>query len=241
MTRHAVVTGGGSGIGRAIAVELADAGFDVVVAGRRPGPLKETCAVIGPAAKEVLIDITQPDSVADALPELPGQIDVLVNNAGAPPAGTAADLAGVKAEWLASLESNLLGAVLMTEALRPRFTADARIVNIGSIAAKSAPFGFGPYGPAKAALETWTGNLAFQIGRQGVTVNTVAPNAVERTATVECFLTAEQLASIERQTATRRLCTPEDVAAAVAFLASPAARQITGQVLYLGAGVVMAR
>ena len=120
--RQVIVTGGGTGIGRAVAAAFAGAGDQAVITGRRAAVLKETAAEIGPGVRGVAFDAADPAQIEAALADLPSQVDVLVNCAGgntdigaAPPAG----LAGLAAAWRANLDANVLTAVLVTEALRP--------------------------------------------------------------------------------------------------------------------------
>lgn len=154
-------------------------GLDVVVTGRRADVLGAAAAEIG--ARAVVFDAADPAQVQAALDELPERVDVLVNNAGGNMARRrpAPDgLADVRELWLANFESNVLTAVLVTTALEPRLADDARVVTIGSIAARR---GSGSYGPAKAAIEAWTADLAFGLGGRGITVNVVAPGVTEET------------------------------------------------------------
>jgi len=234
--RTAVVTGAGTGIGRAIAVALHADGHHVVVTGRRPDPLEKLVADLGSRATAVPFDASDPAAVDAACDRLPGAVDVLVNNAGAntdfhgeAPVG----LTAVASAWRANLEANLLSAVLVTTALRNRLRPGGTIVHIGSIAADK---GAGSYGAAKAGLASWTVDLAAQLGPDDITVNTVAPGYVADTEYFRDRLTDERRSALIRAAATRRPSVPEDIAAAVAFLASPGARQITGQCLAVNGG-----
>ena len=146
MTRTAVITGGGTGIGREIASAFARDGLDVVITGRRADVLKDTATELG--VRAVAFDASDPDSIAVALPQLPERVDVLVNNAGAnavrdQPDPAPGDLAAIRAMYLANLETNLLTAVLVTEALLSRLADGARVINLGSIAGSR---GAGSYG-----------------------------------------------------------------------------------------------
>ncbi|MGK5554886.1 SDR family NAD(P)-dependent oxidoreductase [Actinomadura kijaniata] len=239
MTRTAVVTGGGTGIGRAVAALLTDAGLDVVITGRREGVLAETAATLG--ARAVAFDASDPAQIEAALPALPGRVDVLVNNAGgntdrSRPAPDG--LAGVRDAWLANLEANLLSAVLVTTALTPRLADGARVITVGSIAGARGP---GSYGAAKAGVVAWTAGLAAELGARGVTANVVAPGLIEDTEFFGDTLTEERRRWNIDQTANGRAGTPAEVAALVAFLASPEAGHITGQTLHINGGAYLGR
>jgi 3-oxoacyl-[acyl-carrier protein] reductase len=245
MPRTAVVTGGGTGIGRAVARRLAADGMAVVITGRRKQVLEETAQELG--VRAVAFDASDVAAIEAALPDLPGQVDVLVNNAGGNvarhrPAPADGDLEGLRDLWAAQLESNLISAVLVTSALRPRLARGGRVISIGSIAGARGSGGGGAYGAAKAALHTWTGDLAFELGGRGITVNAVAPGYIEDT---EFFgdggAPAERRAWLIGQTANGRAGRPEDVADTVAFLASAGAGNITAQVIHVNGGAFRGR
>ena len=149
-----------------MAEHLAREGTEVTIVGRRRDVLVTAASDVG--AKAVAFDAADPASVTAALPQLPDQIDVLVNAAGANTdllADAPADeLDATRDSWLANFEANVLTAVLVTTALLPRIADGGRIVNLGSVTARS---GGGSYGAVKAALEPWTSELAFQLGRAG--------------------------------------------------------------------------
>ncbi|MFG3437946.1 SDR family NAD(P)-dependent oxidoreductase [Nonomuraea sp. NPDC047897] len=236
MTRTAVVTGGGTGIGRATAAALAADGLEVVITGRRKDVLDAAAADLGPQVRAVPFDATDPDEIEAALASLPERVDVLVNNAGGNPDLTGPPpqtLTGVRDAWLANLEANLVSAVLVTTALTPRFADGGRVITLGSIAAATGAAG---YGAAKAGVVAWNAELAFQVGGRGVTANVVAPGLVEETEFFGDALTSERRATLISQTATGRAGRVTDVAATIAFLASPEAGHITGQVVHVNGG-----
>ena len=164
MTRTAVVTGGATGIGRAAAAQLVREGAEVTIVGRRRDVLAAAATEIG--AKAVAFDAADPASVTAALPQLPEAVDVLVNAAGGNTdlgaERSTDELVDTRSSWLANFEANVLTAVLVTTALLPRIADGGRIVNLGSVTARS---GGGSYGAVKAALEPWTSELAFRLGR----------------------------------------------------------------------------
>ncbi|MEU5696885.1 SDR family oxidoreductase [Actinosynnema sp. NPDC020468] len=229
--RTAIVTGGGTGIGRAVAEALIADGLEVVITGRRADVLERTAKEIG--ARAVDFDAADPEAVTRALDRLPSEVDVLVNNAGGVVQGR-----DLKETWLANYELNVVTAVLVTEALKPRLAQHARIATIGSIAARK---GAGSYGAAKAALEAWTADLAFALGSRGVTANLVAPGYIDDTEFFGDTMTDERRTWLVGSTANGRAGTPADVASVVAFLTSPAAGHITGQVVPVNGGANLAR
>ena len=226
--RTAVVTGGGTGIGRAIAEALVDQGLEVTITGRRAEVLAQV-----PKVNHVAFDATDPQAVQEALAELPAEVDVLVNNAG----GNIGH-ADTKSRWLANYEANVVSAVLVTEALAPRLADNGRVINIGSIAGRR---GGGSYGAAKAAVEAWTADLAGELGPRRITANVVSPGLIVDTEFFGDSMTDERLNTLIGQTKNGRAGTPRDVAALVAFLASEHAGHITGQVLAVNGGAHLGR
>jgi 3-oxoacyl-[acyl-carrier protein] reductase len=241
-----VVTGGGTGIGRAVAARLAADGCRVVIVGRRAGMLEKTAAELNEdlARRPVstrAADLTDPAQVAGLAGELgaDGPVDVLVNNAGGNFAGGGEDLAAVAAAWEADVRGNVLPSVLLTTALLPGLARPGgRVVVMSSIAALRGP---GSYGGAKAALHAWALGLATRVAAEGITVNVVAPGFVPDTEFWAGRLTDELVAGRVGQIPAGRPGTPEEVAAAVAYLAAPDAGWTTGQILQVNGGTLPGR
>jgi 3-oxoacyl-[acyl-carrier protein] reductase len=233
-SREVVVTGGGTGIGYAVAAAFAAAGDNVTITGRREEVLTEAATLLG--ARPVVFDAADPAAVETALGELPGHVDVLVNNAGGNTDFLDAEdggLAGFAAAFERNLKSNVVSAALVTHALRDRLADDARIVTIGSIAAHT---GAGSYGAAKAAVEAWNVSVAREFGSRGITANVVAPGLIGETEFFHGQLSDRRREWLVGNTMNKRPGTPEDVAAVVTFLASPAAGHVTGQVVHVNGG-----
>lgn len=234
-----MVTGGGTGIGRAAARRFADAGDEVVIVGRRRDVLVSAARELGPTVHPLVCDLADPDSVDQALTMLPGSIDVLVNNAGSRETAAGAGPHAVLARWRGDFERNVLTAVLLTEAVRDRLTPGlGRVITISSIAAVR---GAGSYGAAKAALHAWNHFLAAQLGSSGITANVVAPGTVAGTEFFGSRLDAAETARRSGRTLLGRIGEPDEIAAAVYFLASPDAGYITGEILHCNGGEMLGR
>lgn len=231
----AVVSGGGTGIGAAIADRLAADGYDLALIGRRMDVLRDAARKLSadhPVAVDALpADLTDPDDVTWAAERL-GAVDVLVNNAGALPARTRQSLAGAAQWWRANFDANVLTAALLTEALTPKLTGS--VVFLSSIAAMRG--GRGAYSAAKAALHGYAISLAREIAP--VTVNVVAPGYVEGT---DLFPdpTPEDQHRRRAETLTGRVGTPTDVADTVRWLVQ--ARHVTGQIIPVNGGATLGR
>jgi 3-oxoacyl-[acyl-carrier protein] reductase len=242
--KAALITGGSRGIGKAIALRLARQGADVAFSYRgNTAAAKATAAeieAIGTRALPVQGDVKDPESaeaVVKAALEAFGKVDILVNNAGV----TRDDLImRMTAEaWREVLETNLFGAFWMTKAVtRPMLKARAgRIVNITSVSGQAGQMGQANYSSAKAGLIGLTKATARELASRGITVNAVAPGFVLTELTQD--LPDNLKAEITSRTPLGRFGTTEEVADAVAFLASNEAGYITGQVLAVDGGLVM--
>ena len=242
--KSAIVTGGSRGIGKAIALRLAQQGADICFSYRgnadAAAATKDEIESLGRKCVAGQADVTQADA-AEALVKAAldafGKVDILVNNAGI----TRDDLImRMKPEdWRDVLETNLFGAFWTLKAVtRPMLRAKSgRIINITSVSGQAGQMGQANYSSAKAGLIGLTKASARELGSRGITVNAVAPGFILTELTQG--LADEWKQRITEQTPLGRFGTTEEVAFAVAFLASDEAAYITGQVLAVDGGLVM--
>jgi len=236
----ALVTGGARGIGRAIARGLAAGGAQVHVFDREPGPPGEGVAFHA-------VDITDGAAVTAEVARLPAPPLLLVNNAGITRdrsllvnnAGITRDRSLLKMsdeEWRSVLEVNLTGAFHLIRAVAPGMVAAGygRVVNLASINGLRGKFGQGNYAASKGGLIALTKTAARELGQKGVTVNAVAPGMV--LTEMAMALPEEHRARALEESVLKRLPEVDDIAAAVLFLLSDAARSITGEVLRVDSG-----
>jgi 3-oxoacyl-[acyl-carrier protein] reductase len=242
--KSAVVTGGSRGIGRAIALRLAEQGADVCISykGNAAAADEVVAAVtaMGRRGLAVQADVAEMDAakaLIDAALEALGKIDILVNNAGI----TRDDLImRMKPEdWTDVIDTNLSGTFwTIKAATRPMMKArSGRIINITSVSGQAGQTGQANYSSAKAGLIGLTRATARELASRGITCNAVAPGFVLTELTQD--LDVKLLDGIKEATPLGRFATPEEIGAAVAFLASDEAAYITGQVLAVDGGLVM--
>lgn len=247
MARTAVISGGGTGIGRAIAARFADAGDDVILVGRRGDVLADTAVLFGPTTTYVAADLETVEGaerVAAYAAERTGGVDVVVANAGGNAAlQTPAELDGLaRASWAwnANLRRNVLTAVHLVEGLKPLLNDHGRIVLFSSIAAYRGS-GTGSYAASKAALHPYAIDLSAELGARGVTANVVAPGYVEDTEFFAGTMTEERRAVLAGQAHNKRPGAPADIAALTAWLASPEAGHVTAQIIQSNGGALAGR
>ncbi len=252
--RIALVTGGGRGIGRAAALDLARAGNDVVVSSRTQPEIDRVAAelrALGRRAAAIAADVSRPEDVrglfASARKAL-GRVDILVNGAGIAP--SALTWRTDDATWRAAIDTNLSGAFYaMREALPGMLEAGwGRVVNVASIAGKTGYPYISAYAASKHGLLGLTKCAALETAAKGVTVNAVCPGYVDTPMTDVSVArivektgvpAAEIRKRLEDASPQKRLFTPEEVSALILYLCSDAARGITGQALSLDGGTVV--
>lgn len=234
-----LVTGGGSGIGRAIAAGFAQADGDVVITGRRSHVLDEAVRAISPrSVSAVVADVSTPEGVDTAVDEAlarHGRIDVVVSNAAAYVGGP---ITGVSdADWARQRATNVDGLFFLARRTLPLLAStQGNFVASSSVSGLRGDWGQSTYNATKGAVSMFVRSLALDWGAQGVRVNAVAP-ALTRTPMVEGMVDDPELvAKAEDRIPMGRIAEPDDIAPAVLFLASDAARYVTGVVLPVDGG-----
>jgi 3-oxoacyl-[acyl-carrier protein] reductase len=240
----AVVTGAGRGIGHAIALRLAQEGARVASVSRTEANARKTTdeinATRADASKSYAVDVADQAAVQKAASQIFedfGRVDILVNNAGVTRDGLSMRMS--MEDWDTVLNTNLKGAFNFIQAtMRPMIKQrSGRIINISSIAGLTGNAGQANYAASKAGLIGLTKTLARELASRGITVNAVAPGLIETDMTT--VLSDEIRQAILQKVPLGKLGEPEDIAGAVAYLASAEAKYITGQVLTVDGGMVM--
>ena len=243
--RTAFVTGATQGLGAALALRLAQDGYDVAVSGTRIKNLRDTVSalkVTGVRVVAVPLDLRSQDSTEQAMAQVIkelGELDVLVNNAGITLRSLAVDV--TREEWQSVMDVNLAGTFFMSQQMGRHLIAQKRAGCIVNISSTHGLIGFAQrstYGISKAGISHMTRMLAIEWAEHRIRVNAVAPGTVATPSRV-AFFSADSggfKAMIDR-VPLARLCEMEEVAAMVSYLASPAAEYITGQTMVLDGGL----
>jgi NAD(P)-dependent dehydrogenase (short-subunit alcohol dehydrogenase family) len=242
----ALVTGGGRGIGRAIALTFAQHGARIVVAARTREQVEAVAQEIGAQAVAVVCDVANPQSVEEMFADL--KPDILVNNAGIAESSTFVNTTDEL--WHRHLAINLSGTFYCTRAALPAMLEKGwgRVINIASIAAKTGAPYIAAYAASKHGVLGLTRSVALEVAASGVTVNAICPGyvdtemvsrGVERITTRTGRSAEEALDTLKRMSPQNRLVTPEEVAALVLLLASDEGRGINGQGINIDGGTVL--
>jgi NAD(P)-dependent dehydrogenase (short-subunit alcohol dehydrogenase family) len=249
--QHSLVTGGGTGIGRAIALALARRGARVAVAGRRRGPLDETAAAAPLGSVEAVeLDVADAGAVAERVAELGerfgGRLDILVNNAGVGgPNGCA--LEGPD-RWSEVIRTNLDGLFFVTRAAAPLLPEGGRVINIASVLGKFGVPGYTAYCASKHGVIGFTKALALELAPRRITVNAVCPGWVDTEMARQGMELLAAASGVSYSEARRRaldavplqrIIRPEEVGDLVSYLVSPSASAMTGQAISLCGGSTM--
>lgn len=239
----AVVTGAGRGIGRAIALRLASEGADIAVISRtaeNSNKVADEVKALGRRAWAYALDVSDSAAVEETAEKIlaeTGKLDILVNNAGVTRDGLLMRMSD--SDWDTVLNTNLKGAFLVTKAFTRHFVRQrsGRIINVASVIGLIGNAGQANYAASKAALIGFTKSVAREVASRGITVNALAPGFIETDMTA--VLNEEIRSEVLKRIPLGAFGKAEDIAHAALFLASPASRYITGQVLVVDGGMVM--
>ncbi|MEU5152995.1 SDR family oxidoreductase [Glycomyces sp. NPDC021274] len=248
MTRTAVISGGGTGIGYAIAERLAAGGDDVILTGRREAVLAQAAEKLGDRASFVTADLTEVEGaerVAKHVADRSATVDVIVANAGGnigvqAPERKPEGLAGVSWLWSENLRLNVMTAVHLVEGLKPLLADHGRILLFSSLAAYRGS-GSGSYAASKAALHPYAIDLSVELGPKGITANVIAPGYIQDTEFFGEGISPQRRARNIDLTHTKHAGTPADIAALAHWLAAPEAGNVTAQIIQSNGGAVVGR
>jgi 3-oxoacyl-[acyl-carrier protein] reductase len=238
--KNALITGASGGIGGAIAKALHGAGATVTLSGTRQGPLDELAAELGDRVHVLtcnLSDAAAVDSLPKQAADLMGSVDILINNAGITKDNLFMRMSDD--EWSSVLEVNLTSTMRLCKGvirgmMKSRW---GRIVNISSIVGATGNPGQANYAASKAGMVGMSKSIAYEVASRGITVNCVAPGFIATAMTDK--LTDDQKEKINVQIPAARMGTPEEIAAAVLYLASPEAGYTTGSTVHVNGGMAM--
>ena len=247
-----LVTGGGRGIGRAIALSFCEPGAIVAIASRTASQLEATAEEIRSRGAEpvaLVMDVSDSRSVQSAIARLQERsvhLDVLVNNAGA--GGGEPVEQSDESAWRTIIDTNIVGTYLVSRAALPLMADGGRIINLSSVLGRFGVPGYTAYCASKHAIIGFTRAFALELTHRGITVNAISPGWVETDMAVEGMTLGAAAMGISyedfrkralRAVPIKRIIQPEEVAGLVRFLASPAASAITGQTYNICGGQVM--